>query len=144
MAKNTGKPSEKIFETAITRLGKQAWYLRLVDASEIVGRTKVISSSVRAQPCDYILVIRGHTEFAEVKSSVDSRAFRFSLLRTGQTAQAQMIVSAGGDYMIYVHALDTDTWYRFPYGVVDHYKHAGHSSIPWPELESFKWNIPTT
>ena len=139
MAKNTGKPSEKIFESSLDRLGKRAVYFRLVDASEIKGRTGVISSSVRSQPSDYIVVVDGKTSFAEVKSTQNPTSFPFSLLKRTQSAAAEMITAAGGDYHIYVHNLNSNRWYRFPYSVIEATRAAGKQSIPWSNLETHVW-----
>jgi len=138
MAKNTGKPSEMAFERRIRALGKSAWFFRFMDAAEVVGRTGK-GGFIRPQPSDYMLVIRGITIFAEVKSTTSATSFAFSLLRPTQSAMAEMIEVAGGIYKIFVHRLDTDQWYNIPYSLVRSTKAAGRSSLPWAQLEEYLW-----
>lgn len=139
MAKNTGKPSESDWEEAHDRLGKRAFYCRLVDAAEIYGRTGV-KSKARAQPSDYIATLDGTTFFAEVKSSIHQNLFEFKLLRTAQSAAAQRVLSAGGEYWVYAHCLAHNIWFRFSYALVEATKATGRSSIPWTQLEGHEWN----
>ncbi len=143
MAKNTGKPSEQAFEAALNRLGKRAYYCRLVDAAEIYGRVGK-TGNVRPQPSDYIITVDGLTSYAEVKSTNDETAFRFSLLRTKQTAAARQILSAGGEYNVFVHHIPTDRWYRIPYTTINMVKEAGKASINWHDLQDFQWTINST
>lgn len=140
MAKNTGKKSEDIFEKSLDRLGKRASYFRLVDAAEITGRTGKVAVSARAQPSDYVVVLDGKTSFVEVKSTQNPTSFPFNLLKTTQHASARMIITAGGDYYVVVHHLPSDTWYRFPYTLVQNTQANGKQSIPWSDLERFQWN----
>lgn len=141
--RNTGKPAEKDFQDTWARQGKAAYLFRLADAAEIYGRTKG-KMTVRSQPSDYILVTEGRTIFAEVKSSEDPTAFRFSLLKTSQTGPAQMVLAAGGEYEIFVQSIANHTWYRFPYAVVKAVREIGKASIPWSDLKDFEWTSPTS
>lgn len=140
MAKNTGKPSEQLFESAHDSLGKRAYYCRLVDAAEVKGRTGRMGH-VRPQPSDYVLVVDGVTSFAEVKSTQEKTSFPFSLLRTKQSAAAKMILGAGGSYFVYLHDLTRDRWFKVPYALIQIVKDHGKSSIPWDDLKEFKWNL---
>lgn len=140
MAKNSGKSSEALFEAALDRLGKRAYYHRLLDAAEVRGRTGRIGL-IRPMPSDYIVTIDGLTSYSEIKSSQDPSAFRFSLLRVKQSAAAVQIVAAGGDYFVYVHRLLTDTWFKFPYQIVLNVKAAGKASIPWSDLKEYTCQI---
>lgn len=143
MAKNTGKPTERAFEAALKRLGKRAFYCRLVDAAEIYGRVGKTSDIIRPQPSDYIVTIDGKTSYNEVKSTQDARAFRFSLLRKQQAGAAERIVAAGGEYIVFVHHLPTDTWYRVPFTVIQAVQAGGSASIPWAEMKDYVWNPNT-
>ena len=133
--KNTGKPSEKLFEAFLDRLGKRACYFRLVDASEITGRTGKVAVSARAQPSDYMVTMDGETFYAEVKSTVSKTSFPFSMIKPAQFAAGTRVTAAGGIYKIFIHRLDTDTWYVIPFRRVLETK---RSSIPWSELENDK------
>jgi len=139
MAKNTGKPSEQEFERIWKKLGKGAWTWRVVDAAEVRGRTGKIGYT-RAAPSDYIVANQG-VHFAEVKSSQDPTAFRFSLLRTAPSAMAVMILAAGGEYLVYVHRVLTDEWFRIPYQVI---KNHSTRSLTWKELENYRWTLATS
>ncbi|MBN7759812.1 hypothetical protein JYP52_01570 [Nitratireductor aquibiodomus] len=138
MTKNTGKPSEQEFERIWDRLGKSAWYWRVVDAAEVRGRTGK-SGFTRSAPSDYVVAHDG-IHFAEVKSTQDDTAFRFSLLRTKPSAMAKMIVTAGGDYFVYIHRMKTGEWFKVPFSVIDNHP---KRSLTWPELKEYKWTLNT-
>ncbi len=139
MAKNTGKPSEEAFETIWNKLGKQAWVWRVVDAAEVRGRTGKIGFT-RSAPSDYVVAHNG-VHFAEVKSTQDDTAFRFSLLRAKPSAMAVMILAAGADYLVYIHRLPTNEWFCIPYQMI---RDCAARSITWPELERHKWKLATS
>jgi penicillin-binding protein-related factor A (putative recombinase) len=138
--KNTGKPSEEAFERLFQSLGKKAFLHRFTDASDIKGLTGQVANA-SAQPSDYIVVWHGKsTFFAEVKSTVNRTAFPFNLLRPAQSAAGLQIEYAGGEYMIFAHALSlpNQPWFCFPYHLVRAEKARGKGSIKWddlPELE---------
>lgn len=134
MPKNTGKPSEKLFDEAFTRMGKQAFVFKFTDAAEARGTNKkpVI---IKAQPSDRIVTLNGHTFYAEIKSTTHATRFDFSLLRQTQGAYARMIEAAGGSYDIFIHALLPNVWFRIPYSLVWATKAAGRSSLTFAELE---------
>jgi len=138
MPRNTGKSTEAEFEAIWAKLGKHAWCFRLADKAEIFGRNGR-HGNVRPQPSDYIVVHDGQTEFAEVKSTHDPRAFRFSLLSPKQAAMAARVYLAGGLYSVYIQVLPAGIWYRLSYRVIEQYRMARKASIPWADMEVFKW-----
>lgn len=140
MAKNTGKSSEQKWEDHFTKLGKAAFFYRVVDAAEVRGRTGKIGF-IRPAPSDYVLVHGGRMSFAEVKSTQSSTSFPFSLLRTTQSAIAVQVLAAGGNYDIYAHNLLTDEWFKFPYQLVMDTKETGKASIPWSQLQDYKYAL---
>lgn len=140
MATNSGKPSERDFEARLDGLGKRAYYHRLVDAAEVKGRTGRLGFS-RPMPSDYVVVLDGHTFFAEVKSTTHKTAFSFGLLRTKQSADATMIIGAGGTYDVFVHRVETNEWFRFSYALVAAAKARGRASLQWSELEPYRWTL---
>lgn len=142
MAKNTGKPSESFFEGVWDAIGKRAYYYRIPDAAELYGRNKKQILNVRPTPSDYVVTYGGSTFYAEVKSTQNKTSFPFSLLKVGQKAAGRQVIAAGGDYFVFAHNLTTDTWYEIPYRVVRAVEEVGSSSIPWTELEPFKWKPP--
>jgi len=143
MARNSGKGSEHIFESVLRSFGKRAYFCRLVDAAEVYGRVGK-TGNLRPQPSDYIIVIDGQTSFAEVKSTHDNNAFRFSLLRTKQSAAAEQIVKAGGSYFIFLHRVPTNEWYCIPYERIMEVKSAGKASISWSDLREDTWKISSS
>lgn len=148
--RNTGKPSEEKFDETWQRQGKSAFVFKFTDAAEATGMNKGAARrgakviNIKAQPSDRLLVDRGRTEFAEVKSTTDPRNFTFKLLRTTQSAFAAMVLAAGGTYQIYVHRLDADVWYRVPYPLIQQTKDAGRASMSWAELDTLnlRWEHP--
>lgn len=110
MSKNTGKPSEAIFEEHWGAEGKVAFCHRITDASEVRGRSKGFVV-VKKQPSDYLVVDRGRTYFAEVKSTNDPVGFKKNLLRTSQSSFATMIEAAGGEYFYFIHSIALDKWW---------------------------------
>ena len=140
MAKNTGKPSEQKWEDHFTGLGKVAYFYRVVDAAEVRGRTGKIGF-IRPAPSDYVLVHSGRMSFAEVKSTQAKTSFPFSVLRTTQSAVATMVIAAGGTYDVFIHNINDDCWYRVPYQLIQSVKDSGRSSIPWEQLQDFKYGI---
>lgn len=137
--KNTGRASEKIFDDSWARLGKRAYVFKFTDAAEARGTNKK-AVHVKAQPADRMLTYQGVNIYAEIKSTWDPDAFRFSLLRDTQSAYAAFVLAAGGPYDVFIHSLAYDRWYRVPYAVI---KAAPNRSMKWPELESYAWNFPT-
>jgi hypothetical protein len=140
MVKNTGKPSEEIFDSHWPlRYGKRAWVFKFTDSAEATGQNKRITK-VKAQPSDRVVVCNGRTMFAEVKSTWDAFRFDFSLLRRTQSAMARMIMVAGGEYYVYVHALALDRWFCVPYRTILQTKDVGRASLRWEELRGLEWD----
>jgi hypothetical protein len=138
--RNTGKSSEAEFEAIFARLGKTAFLERLADAAEIFGRVGRMGR-VRAQVSDYIAVLDGITHLAEVKSTQDPTAFRFSLIKKKQWAKATMMTRAGGTYVFYVHRLQSGDWFRVPFQALEA---NSKRSLSWVELECYKWRHAMT
>ena len=143
MTKNTGKPSEEIFDTHFTRLGKRAYVHKFTDASEVTGMNKGRVGSgfvnVKAQPADRLVVLDGQMFFAEVKSSTALHdRFDFKLLKKGQNAAGAQAIAAGGAYWVYYHHIATGEWFRFPSSDVLSFKAEGCSSINLEWLRATK------
>lgn len=139
MSKNTGKPSEKQFEARLNSMGKVAAHFRLVDASEITGRTGKIAISARAQPADYVIVMDGKTTLAEVKSTANPTSFPFSMIKQAQWIAGTLTMTAGGAYLVFIHRLTTDEWYKVPFEVIWRAKQTNKSSFKWAELSEYIW-----
>ena len=121
------------------RLGKRAFFTRLVDAAEIKGKTGKIAKSASSQPSDYILTLDGLTSYAEVKSTGHKTSFAFSLLRPDQVGAAKQVTAAGGSYLIFVHSLVLDRWFCIPWSVIQLAKDEGRGSLAWDELAPLEW-----
>ena len=127
--------AEDDFDDYFKRKGKRAFVFKFPDAAEIYGRVGKIGQT-RAVPSDRIVTCEGETYFAEVKSTEDPLRFKRSLLRKSQSAFATQIISAGGQYLVFVKALATNQWYVMPYNVA-----SACSSLLWSDMEPYKWTI---
>lgn len=137
---NTGKPSEKIFDDFWTSKGKRAFNFKFADSSSLTGLNGKMVQAL-AQPSDRLVVYNGNVEFAEVKSTHDETAFRFSMLRKKQKAFAAFALAAGGTYTVYVHRIPTDEWFKIPYQYILYVQSGNVQSIPWEQLQSsYRWN----
>jgi penicillin-binding protein-related factor A (putative recombinase) len=139
--RNTGKPSEELFENSILALGKAGYFYRIKDAADIRGITGRVGQGMDATPSDYIVSVHGEVSFAEVKSTNDLTKFPFSLLKKGQKSHGKRIVASGGSYRVYIHRLKTDTWYCIPLRFIHAVQDAGAQSIPWEQMEKYKWHL---
>lgn len=143
--KNTGKPTEAMFEASIGALGKDGYFYRIKDAAAIRGLTGRVGQGVDATPSDYICAVKGSTFFCEVKSTQQPANFEFKLLAKGQNAHGKRILAAGGVYLVMIHRMTTDDWYLVPKGhLVAHEDKTGRKSIPWDDLEIFKCTTDAT
>ena len=140
--KNTGRKSEDIFDEAFQRMGKKAHVHVFTDSAEVRGMNKK-AVMVKAQPADRMVTCDGEMFYAEIKSSVSSYdRFDFSLLRPKQSAQATMVLAAGGRYFVFYHHILTDEWFCIPYLMIALVKDQGKSSIPLSTLreQGRLWN----
>ena len=143
--KNTGKPTERLFEESITALGKAGYFYRIKDAAAIKGLTGRVGVGIDATPSDYICVVKGTTFFCEVKSTHHATLFEFKMLARGQNAHGARIIAAGGNYLVMIHRMQTDDWYLIAKRhLVDHQDRTGTKSISWAELETFKCTADAT
>ena len=136
--KNTGKASEAEFEERLLEAYKKRVHIyRIVDAAEIVGRSKgKQTAAVPATPADYIITADGRMMYAEVKSTINRTSFDTSKITIGQKGAARKQAIANGEYFFFINCLPTNTWYQVPaLFILDHEK----KSIKWTELEQFKW-----
>lgn len=132
--KNTGKPTEDLFEAHLDSYGKYAYYYRLPDAAEIRGRTGKIGQA-RPTPSDYIVVLDRRTRFVEVKSTTDEKRFSFSLLRPVQSAAAKRVLAAGGDYEVVIHSIAHNRWFWLPYAEL---RTDERRSIAWDDFPAWR------
>lgn len=133
--RNSGKPSEHIFENKISAHGKNGYFYRIPDAAEVRGRTGRIGY-IRKTPSDYIVTLYGETFYAEIKSTVNPKFFAKSFLKIGQKNAARQVLAAGGQYLIFIHSLATQEWYRVPANVLIE---TPKTTFSWTELQHFKW-----
>jgi len=128
--KNTGKPSETIFDDHWVRYGKRAMVYKFEDAAALYGLNKKAVANSK-KPCDRLVVHDGQVIWAEVKSTHHKTSFPFSIIKKGQIGYAKMVRAAGGTYNFYVHSLLLDKWFCIPASVVlDHDK----QSLRWDFL----------
>lgn len=145
MKKNTGKPTEALFESSILALGKQGYFYRIKDAAAIKGLTGSVGAGIDATPSDYICAVLGKTFFAEVKSTQHETLFEFKLLKKGQNAHGARIVAAGGGYLVFVHRMLTDDWYVIPMSAIRaHEATMNRKSMAWTEMGAFRCTTEPT
>lgn len=135
--RNTGKPSQEAFEKVFEALGKRAFLHRFRDKADLFGLNK---RHVKAfsQPADYLVTNDG-MYFAEIKSTSDPTAFRFTLISDDQWKTAKKTIAAKGDYIFFVHRLPTNEWFRIPATEIASIKAKGKESISWSLLGANKW-----
>lgn len=129
------KNAEKEFDDHFRQFGKRAFIHKLTDAAEVHGRTGRIGK-MRSQPADRVVVVDNETFFAEIKSSSDKTAFRFSQIRKDQSAFARMILTAGGAYYIFLKRNETGEWFKIPYSFILR-EMESRKSMKWEELDEF-------
>jgi penicillin-binding protein-related factor A (putative recombinase) len=79
------------------------------------------------------------TGYAEVKSTTDAKAFKKSCVKPHQIGFARRQSAACGAYWFFIHRLTTNTWYWVPANFLLT-RFDKSSSIPWGELEVYKWS----
>jgi penicillin-binding protein-related factor A (putative recombinase) len=132
------KIAEKNFEAHFEQYGKEAAVFRLTDtatAKATAGRHAFIV----AQPSDYMVIVKGDTFFAEVKSTSDDRAFHFGNIQKKQIASSRRIVKAGGSYLFFIKALSLDQWYCVPAQVIHNTIANNTKHLKCAQLEEYKF-----
>lgn len=136
MARNTGKPSQEIFEATFVKLGKRAFVYRVTDSAEVRGMSG--AGYTKRQPSDFIVTENGAMYYAEVKSTSSRTSFSFSQIEPGQWRGARQQVAAGGDYFFFIHRKATGDWFKVPARVIlDHPR----KSMTWTELQPYRWEL---
>ncbi len=109
MAANSGKLSEAAFIKTMESKGSVVFRMR--DAADLYGLNKK-KVAIFPLPSDFIVVEKGgRTIFAEVKSTQSKTSFALGMLEKGQKAALSKVTKQGGLYHIYIHNLNTNTWY---------------------------------
>jgi penicillin-binding protein-related factor A (putative recombinase) len=132
--KNDGKDSESIFQEAMRKKGYAVFRLR--DKRDLHGLNKR-SVAAFGQPSDFIVVANGGAFLAEVKSSHNKTSFSFDCFTPAQKAAMAMChgCKVGHLYVIYIHNMNSNEWYRSTgYQIVEEIK-AGRKSIKLSNLQ---------
>ena len=140
--RNTGKTSEEIVEAYYASLGKRAWLERRIDAAHVRGLNKGLRLAFPSQPSDYLLTLDGVTSYLEVKSCSSKTSFPFSQFESGQWAAMKRVTAAGGSYVVLIHSLGLDRWFRVPAKTILEVEASGKSSMSWLTLQEFAWEVP--
>lgn len=106
---------------------------RMRDAADLYGLNKR-RVAIFGLPSDFLVVSKGHTFFAEVKSTQSKTSFSLDCLTPSQKAACVQVVACQGDYRIYIHNLNTDTWYIMKGEEYVALKKNGIKSIKWSDL----------
>jgi penicillin-binding protein-related factor A (putative recombinase) len=140
MVKNTGIPSEKIFDDYWASFGRRAALVKFEDAAALYGKNKRPVANA-AKPSDRLVTFEGETFYAEVKSTIDPRRFGFNKIRKTQRGYAKQITAAGGRYDFYIHSLHLDQWFRVPAQVI---LTTEAKSLSWEELKPYETSLCVT
>jgi len=124
--RNTGKPSEKIFEDAFK--AKQAMVYRFEDYADVNFKKSLRGVKVRAggnpqkdrlavqeKPSDFLVTFSKITFYAEIKSVKNRTNFAFSTLQASQWKAATKTTINGGMYLVCIHLMEIDEWYMVPF-----------------------------
>lgn len=131
MASNTGKASEAFFEDNVSGL-----VFRLRDKADLVGLNKGKNIAAFGNPSDYLLINSDGGFLCEVKSSTSTTSFSLSGFTAAQKAAIYKCSKLGyGDrYLIYIHSLHLDEWYRITADDFMAILKTGKKSIKWKDL----------
>ena len=129
---NTGVPSEKKFDQHFRKLG--GFVYAFEDAKQLFGKNKRAVAN-DAKPCDRMVVLKGTTFWAEIKSTENKTSFPFGIIKTDQLGYARQIIRADGQYLFFVHSLHLDKWFRIPAALVIERILYGTKSFKWTELQ---------
>ncbi len=134
-----GKRAEREFLTRYETFGKDAYVVRLQDASDIKGRSRSAAQvNVPPVPADFIVISWHGMHFAEVKATVKDR-FAFDMIAPTQLGHAARAVRASPlSYFFYVLNITAGTWYKVPAEVV---LQSEKKSLAWSEISSFRWGL---
>lgn len=130
------KKAENDFKDAFKPLGKGAVVLKFSDAAE----AKVLNgvrAKARAQASDFLVVARGETFFAEVKSSAEKVSFPHGNIQPHQLARSRQVVAAGGQYFFFIKSEALGQWFKVPASFIHR---ATKKSTKWSEIEDCKWD----
>lgn len=139
MTRNTGKPSENIFDSYVLMQGKRFCLIPFQDQASLVGlnRGKIVKSA--NQPSDRLVVWNGHTVFCEIKSTEDPTGFRLALIKDTQVGFAKKITAAAGQYDIFIHSLSLNQWFRVSWPEMAKFFEGPKRSVRWEELKSYRF-----
>ena len=131
MARNSGKPSEALFEENVSGL-----VFRLRDKADLVGLNKGKNVAAFGNPSDFIVVYPERACLAEVKSTTNRTSFSLSSFTAAQKAAIYKLHKRGlgKHYQIFIHSLDSDTWYLIDADTYMETIKSGKKSIKWKDL----------
>lgn len=131
MVTNTGKPSESFFEENVSGL-----VFRLRDKADLVGLNKGRNVAAFGNPSDYFLINEDGGFLCEVKSTTSKTSFSLSAFTPAQKAAIYKCHKRGyGDkYLIYIHSIHLDQWFRITAEDFMSIISKGKKSIKWKEL----------
>lgn len=132
--RNDGSASEELFvERMQKRYGAKFFAHKLTD-------TKSAGKLVKSVPADYVVTLCGDMFWAEIKSSNNKTSFPLSCFQKPQLLGMKRQEMAGGDYIVYIHRLATNTWYCVHSTEIEHLSD-GKKSINWDDLNFYKMDL---
>lgn len=110
---------------------------RMRDAADLYGLNKK-KVAIFPLPSDFIVVEKGgRTIFAEVKSTQNKTSFPLGMLEKAQKAALSKVTKQGGYYHIYIHNLNTNSWYLMTGSQYLLYVSSNIKSVKWELLNEY-------
>lgn len=112
---------------------KDCCAFRLNDTRDINAQLKRFGTNkpmvyAHSKPSDIIIVERGSTYFAEVKSTENLKGITKSLF-SQQVGSRERILRSGGEYYYFIYSLVKARWYKVPGSII-----AENANRTWDEL----------
>ena len=130
--------AEAEFESWFTT--KQNYCFKFHDARQAMGAGGSRRIFTAAHPSDYIVVDKGCTFFAEVKSSQDEVSFPFASIQKSQWSGAMQTTSASGLYYFFIKSEFLGKWFRVPAYLMINMREQGHKSVKWEHLKPLEFD----
>lgn len=135
------KDAEAEFESWFS--GKDQYCHKIEDHLEATKVHVNRSLKVASRPSDFIVVDRGDTYFAEVKSSKNETSFPFANIKVPQWNAARRTVAAGGSYFFFLKNETAGLWFKVPAKVLVALKFEGDiKSVKWIHIAGFIYMVP--
>jgi len=140
--RNDGSSSEDEFvKRWQDAYGKEVFVKKFTDTKSIRKVSNgPFSQQAPATPADFIVTVKGEMFYAEVKSCSNKTSFPFSQFTKSQRAAMLQQKAAGGCYIVYIHNMNTNEWFKVSGPVLLELEKT-QKSIKWSELAGTRWML---